>query len=127
MAKGMERKIVYFEDIKAQNTEITFGLVQERLNILVINKLVLASTTGATARKAKDFFEAEIQRHDVVIEESFSKKVSEISDEFRKQTGELHQQMINQSKAVNIIKFLMLAGASTEVVIIILLILTLIS
>jgi len=55
-AKGMENKIVYFEDIKPENTEITFGLVQERLNTLGIKKLVLASTTGATARKAIDFF-----------------------------------------------------------------------
>jgi hypothetical protein len=52
----MENKIVYFEDIKPENTEVTFGLVQERLNALGIKKLVLASTTGATARKAMDFF-----------------------------------------------------------------------
>ena len=52
----MENRIVYFEDIKAENTEITFGLVQERLNTLGIKKLVLASTTGATAKKAIDFF-----------------------------------------------------------------------
>lgn len=52
----MENRIVYFEDIKAENTEVTFGLVQERLNTLGIKKLVLASTTGATAKKAIDFF-----------------------------------------------------------------------
>jgi uncharacterized protein len=52
----MESKVVYFEDIKAENTEITFQLVQERMNTLGIKKLVLASTTGATARKAMDFF-----------------------------------------------------------------------
>ncbi|MGD0919314.1 MAG: hypothetical protein ABSB22_22970 [Thermodesulfobacteriota bacterium] len=52
----MESKIVYFEDIRAENTEITFRLVRERMDALGTKKLVLASTTGATARKALDFF-----------------------------------------------------------------------
>ncbi|HVN95336.1 MAG TPA: pyruvate kinase alpha/beta domain-containing protein [Syntrophorhabdaceae bacterium] len=53
----MEAKIVYFEDVKAENTEAVFELTQERLNAGGINKVVLASTTGATALKAIDFFE----------------------------------------------------------------------
>jgi hypothetical protein len=52
----MEGKIVYFENIGPENTEITFGLARERLTALGIKKVVLASTTGATARKAMDFF-----------------------------------------------------------------------
>ena len=52
----MESKIVYFEELSPENTEVTFGLVKERLKTLGIKKLVLASTTGATARKAMDFF-----------------------------------------------------------------------
>jgi uncharacterized protein len=52
----MEGKIVYFEDGGAGNTEATFKLVQERLNSKDIKKIVLASTTGATARKAMDLF-----------------------------------------------------------------------
>jgi uncharacterized protein len=52
----MERKIVYFEENGPENTEATFKLVQERLNSLEIKKIVLASTTGATAEKAMDFF-----------------------------------------------------------------------
>lgn len=52
----MESRIFYFEDIKPENTEITLGLAQERMSALGINKLVLASTTGATAKKAMDFF-----------------------------------------------------------------------
>jgi hypothetical protein len=52
----MEGKIVYFEDCGAENTEATFGLVQERLSCKDIKKIVLASTTGATAAKAMDFF-----------------------------------------------------------------------
>ncbi len=53
----MERKIVYFEERTPENTETTFGLVRERLNGAGIKKLVIASTTGATAQKAMDFFE----------------------------------------------------------------------
>ena len=52
----MESKIVYFEDTKAENTETTFQLVRERMNRLGIKKLVLASTTGATATNAMNFF-----------------------------------------------------------------------
>jgi len=52
----MERKIVYFEELRAENTEITFRLVEERSNALGLKRLVLASTTGATAQKAMDFF-----------------------------------------------------------------------
>jgi hypothetical protein len=52
----MESKIVYFEDIGPENTEATFRLVLERLKALGIKKLVLASTTGATAKKALEFF-----------------------------------------------------------------------
>lgn len=52
----MESKIVYFEDIGPENTEATFRLVLDRLKALGIKKLVLASTTGATAKKALEFF-----------------------------------------------------------------------
>ena len=52
----MESKVVYFESIKTDNSEETFSLVKEKLNNPDVKKLVLASTTGATARKAMDFF-----------------------------------------------------------------------
>lgn len=52
----MEAKIVYFEDLRAENTDKTFELVKERLRLGEINKLVIASTTGTTARKAMDYF-----------------------------------------------------------------------
>ena len=52
----MERKTVYFENIGPQNTEITFKSVKERLNESGIEKIVIASTTGATARMANDYF-----------------------------------------------------------------------
>jgi hypothetical protein len=42
--KEMESKVVYFEDTRADNTEMTFQLVLERLSTSGIKKLVLAST-----------------------------------------------------------------------------------
>jgi hypothetical protein len=52
----MDRRIVYFDGSGQENTEAVFKLVQERLNGSGIRKVVLASTTGATAKKALDFF-----------------------------------------------------------------------
>ena len=52
----MESRIVYFEDRRPENTELTFRLVQEKLKATGIKKLVIASTTGATAKRAMDFF-----------------------------------------------------------------------
>jgi hypothetical protein len=52
----LESKIVYFEDIGPQNTEITFKSVKERLSNSGIEKIVIASTTGATAMMANDYF-----------------------------------------------------------------------
>jgi uncharacterized protein len=55
----MERRITYFEDLRADNTEATFTLARERLRGSAIKKLVLASTTGATAERAAQFFREE--------------------------------------------------------------------
>lgn len=55
----MENKVIYFEGLGPENTDVTFRLVQERLKSLGVKKLVLASTTGATARKAMDFFKGQ--------------------------------------------------------------------
>lgn len=50
----MESKTVYFETIGPENTDVTIGLVRERLAALGIKKVVLASTTGATARRSAE-------------------------------------------------------------------------
>ena len=55
----MENKVIYFEGLGPENTDVTFRLVQERLKSLGVKKLVLASTTGATAGKAMDFFKGQ--------------------------------------------------------------------
>ncbi len=52
----MESKIVYFENINSENTKVVFNLVKEKLISSEIKKIVLASTTGATAKKAMEFF-----------------------------------------------------------------------
>ena len=52
----MEKKIVYFDQGGPENTLETFQLVQEQSSSLNIKKIVLASTTGATAAKAREFF-----------------------------------------------------------------------
>lgn len=52
----LEKKTAYFEDAREDHTAETFALVKERLAGTEIKKLVLASTTGATALAAMDFF-----------------------------------------------------------------------
>ncbi len=52
----MDNKISYFNSVKEDNTEETFKLVKERLDKSGIDKIVLASTNGDTAKKALIFF-----------------------------------------------------------------------
>jgi len=52
----MEQPITYFESLSPDNTDTTFRLAQKRAKELKIKKIVIASTTGATAKKAMDFF-----------------------------------------------------------------------
>ena len=52
----MERRVTYFESLGPENTDVTFRLARERAHELGIRKIVIASTTGATARKAMDWF-----------------------------------------------------------------------
>lgn len=52
----MKQTTVYFEKLAPENTELTFGLARERAKALGIGKIVLASTTGATARRAMEYF-----------------------------------------------------------------------
>ena len=52
----MEQPITYFETLSPENTDVTFRLAQKRAKELKIKKIVIASTTGATAKKAMDFF-----------------------------------------------------------------------
>jgi uncharacterized protein len=52
----MEQPITYFESLIPENTDVTFRLAQKRAKELKIKKIVIASTTGTTAKKAMDFF-----------------------------------------------------------------------
>lgn len=52
----MESEIVYYESVRTENTETTFELVKKKLISSGIKTLVLASTTGVTAKKALAFY-----------------------------------------------------------------------
>lgn len=52
----MERTITYFETLSPGNTDVTFRLARERVHELGLQKTVIASTTGATAKKAMEYF-----------------------------------------------------------------------
>lgn len=52
----MEAKIVYFEEGGPENTGAVFNLALQRCSPGDIRKIVLASTTGETAKRAMDFF-----------------------------------------------------------------------
>lgn len=52
----MERKIVYFETPGKVNTDLTLKLARERAEELGIKQIVVASTHGYTAKKAKNYF-----------------------------------------------------------------------
>ncbi len=50
----MEAKIVYFDKLGPDNTDEVFRIARRRAEELGIKKIIIASTTGATARKALD-------------------------------------------------------------------------
>jgi len=52
----MEQTVTYFETLVPENTDITFRLARERAHEIGIGKIVIASTTGATAKKAMEYF-----------------------------------------------------------------------
>lgn len=52
----MEQTITYFETLGPENTDATFHLALERAQELGIKRIVIASTTGATAKKAMEYF-----------------------------------------------------------------------
>lgn len=91
----MKREVTYYETLSKDNTEITFKLAQERMKELGINKLVIASTTGETAKKARNFFkDTDIQliivahQYDFVNKENPFPKA--LIKEFRADGHEVH-------------------------------------
>lgn len=52
----MERTVTYFETLGPENTDVTFQLARKRAHELGIRKIVIASTTGTTAKKAMGYF-----------------------------------------------------------------------
>jgi hypothetical protein len=91
----MESRIVYFENRKPENTETTFQLVQGRLSGSEIKKIVIASTTGETARKAAEFFKDACVKLIVVPHQfDFRRKVNpfppELTESLRASGHEVH-------------------------------------
>ncbi|HEX2954187.1 MAG TPA: hypothetical protein VHR47_09425 [Bacillota bacterium] len=73
----MEKKTFYFENVKDDHTETVFRLVEERLANSGIRKLVLASTTGATAERALNYFKGkEVKLLVVPHQYDFMRKVN---------------------------------------------------
>ena len=91
----MHSKVVYFEGFVPENTEATFELVRARLAFGGIEKLVLASTTGATAERAMDYF-SDVGVKLVVIphQHDFKRKVNafppELVEKLRAAGHEVH-------------------------------------
>ena len=69
--------------------------------------------------EAKHLFEAEAHRHEAAVEASLTKRYNGISDEIRKQTETIQQDNANQSKALRLIKSLIVVGIVMEAVVII--------
>ena len=80
----MECKVTYFEDIRPENTDVTFGLVKAYLKNSGIQKVVLASTTGTTAQKAMEYFKGEGVQLVVIPHQHDFRKVNAFPPELAK-------------------------------------------
>lgn len=91
----MESKIRYFDSVKDDNTEETFRIVSGRLKNSGVTKVVLASTTGATAKKAMDYFKGTEVKLIVVPHQFGASSItnrfpSELVNELRQAGHEVH-------------------------------------
>lgn len=78
----MDRNIVYFENTGRENTEATFKIVKECLLARNIKKLVLASTTGKSAKLALEYFkDTEVKIIVIPHQYDFSSKTNRFSEE----------------------------------------------
>jgi hypothetical protein len=96
MEINMENKIVYFEKTGKENTDATLQLVKESLKTHPnIKKIVLASTTGVSAKKAVELFkDTDIKLVIIPHQYDFSSKTNrftkELADEIRSYGHEVH-------------------------------------
>lgn len=78
----MKENITYFEEPGKQNTEQTFQIVKEVLKTKPIKKIVLASTTGESAKLAMEYFkDTDVQIIAVAHQFDFSSKTNRFSKE----------------------------------------------
>jgi len=89
----LEEKITYFETPGLKNTETTLRLAAERARARGIKKIVLASTTGKTARRALELFGDEFRLVVVPHQYSFSERQrfpAELKAELEKKGHRVH-------------------------------------
>jgi len=80
----MERKILYFEGAGAQNTARTISAARERAEELGIRDVVVASTHGGTALKAREAFGQGVNVVAVSICEAFAEEGWTMREEERR-------------------------------------------
>jgi len=59
VVKGMEGKVLYFEQAGKVNTDATLQAARERTEALGVRQVVVASTHGYTAKRAQQVFEGQ--------------------------------------------------------------------
>lgn len=78
----MKKSIMYFEKSGKQNTEETFQIVKDNLKAKSIKKIVLASTTGESAKLAMEYFkDLDVQIVVVAHQFDFSSKSNRFNKE----------------------------------------------
>lgn len=69
--------------------------------------------------EAKNLLKAEARKYEDIVEASLAEKCNKISDEFRKETERIHQENVDQSRSLRLVKSLIVVGIVMEAVIII--------
>ena len=82
----MEGRITYFEDPGEENTKKTLELAKQKAQDAEVDRIVLASTTGETARRASELFSGEdiqlvVIPHQFGFDEPENKFPQELTDQ----------------------------------------------
>jgi hypothetical protein len=97
---SMEKSILYFETAGEENTEATLRAARERATQLGIKDVVVATTHGETAIRARDVFGPDANIVAVTICESFSEKGWSMSREEHRRLVERGISVLTASHAL---------------------------
>jgi hypothetical protein len=97
---SMEKSILYFENAGEENTEATLGAAMERASKLGIRDVVVATTHGGTAIRARDVFGPDANIVAVTICEGFSDKGWNMTREERRRLVERGISVLTASHAL---------------------------